>query len=383
MWAVPMALAAFVLGIVVRSLAPTAPSEPRAVQRFVMGLPPTMPVSLGAGPGLSLSPDGTRLVYTVRRGGTSQLYLRSLQELEPTPIPGTEDGVAPFASPDGEWLGFFAEGKLKIVPFSGGRATAIADGPSPRGASWGPDGTIVFAPLTVGGLSTVSTTGASVATLTVLNPEKGEKSHRWPSFLPEGNAILFTSWTGGHYNVEVVSLDSGDRKLIVENASYARYLETGHLVFARDNSLIAVPFDLVRLEVGEPAVAIIENLATDARTGAAPFTVVDEGLMVYAPSTEDTPSPGGSAALLSVDRQGVARPLAQTQRALQLPRVSPVDTRRLLVTVTEADRTNVWSYELDRGATTKLTFEASNGAAIWTPDGTRITFGSPPASARR
>ena len=124
-------------------------------------------------------------MYTVRRGGTSQLYLRSLQELEPTPIPGTEDGTAPFTSPDGEWLGFFAEGKLKVVPFTGGRATAIADGPSPRGASWGPDGKIVFAPLTVGGLSTVSTTGGSIETLITLDPERDEKK---PSLaeLPSG-----------------------------------------------------------------------------------------------------------------------------------------------------------------------------------------------------
>ena len=375
LWALPVVLAAFALGLVVRSLTPPAPSAPRAVQRFVMGLPPTMPVSFGAGPGLSLSPDGTGLVYTVRRGGTSQLYLRSLQKLEPTPIPGTEDGTAPFTSPDGEWLGFFAEGKLKVVPFTGGRATAIADGPSPRGASWGPDGKIVFAPLTVGGLSTVSTTGGSIETLTTLDPERDGKSHRWPSYLPGGKALLFTSWTGGHYNVEVLSLDNGNRRMLVEDASYARYLETGHLVFARGNSLMAAPFDSARLEVGPP-VAIIENVMTDARTGAALFTVVDKGLIVYAPSTEDSPPPGGSGGLLSVDRQGVARPLAQIQRALQLPRLSPVDTRRVLVTVTEGDRTDAWGYELDREATTRLTFEASNGAAIWTPDASRITFGS-------
>jgi serine/threonine-protein kinase len=312
----------------------------------------------------------------VRRGGTSQLYLRSLQALEPAPIPGTENGEAPFTSPDGEWLGFFAEGKLKVLPLSGGRPTSIADGPSPRGASWGPDGRIVFAPLTVGGLSIVSTTGGSIETLTRLDPTREEKSHRWPSFLPGGKTILFTSWTGEQHAIEALSLENGERKRLVEDASYARYVPSGHLVFARDGSLLAAPFDLDRLELGGPAVTILENVMTDARTGAALFDVVDDGLMVYAPGSEEPVAPGGTGMLLSVDRQGAARSLVQLQRGLQLPRLSPAGARRLLFTATENERTDVWSYELDRQATTRLTFEASNGAAIWTPDASRITFSS-------
>ncbi|MGH9463512.1 MAG: protein kinase domain-containing protein [Vicinamibacteria bacterium] len=376
LWALPAALVAFALGLAVRGLAPSGPTASREVQRFVLGLPTTMPVSFEAGPAVSFSPGGTRLVYAVRRGGTSQLYQRSLKELEPAPIPGTENGEAPFTSPDGEWLGFFAEGKLKVLPFSGGRPTSIADGPSPRGASWRRDGKIVFAPLTVGGLSIVSTTGDPIETLTQLDPTRDETSHRWPSFLPGGETLLFTSSTGGQHAIEALSLESGERKRLVENASYARYVQSGHLVFARDGSLMAAPFDLGRLELGGPAVTILENIMTDARTGAALFDVVDEGLMVYARGSEEPELPGGTGTLLSVDRQGAARSIVQLQRALQLPRLSPVDARRLLFTATEGDRTDVWSYQLDREATTRLTFEASNGAAIWTPDGSRITFSS-------
>jgi len=375
LWAAAVGLVAFALGHFIRGLEPAGSSRPRAVQRFVIGLPPTLPASFAGAPAMVLSPDATEIVYAVRRGGTSRLYRRSLDELEPAPVAGTEGASGPFLSPDGQWLGFFAEGKLKVAPLSGGRPTAIADAPSPRGATWGPDGKIVFGPLTAGGLSVVSTTGGSIETLTSLDPERDEKSHRWPSFLPGGEAIVFTSWTGGRYNVEALSLRDGRRTTLVENASFARYVETGHLVFAKNGSLMAAPFDPARLELGEPAVAILENVMVDDRTGAAIFAVVDEGLMIYAPGTEG-PAPVETGTLLAVDRQGAGRTIAQLQRALQLPRLSPLDSRQLLVTVTEGDRTDAWSYELDREVTTRLTFEGSNGAAMWTPDASAITFSS-------
>jgi serine/threonine-protein kinase len=376
LWAVGVIVGTLVLGLAIRGLMLDRSSDRRPVRRFVMGLPTTVPLALGSGPSLALSPDGTRFVYAARRGGKSQLYLRNMDELEPTPIPGTEEGLGPFFSPEGDWLGFFAEGKLKTVPLSGGRAMTLGDGASPRGASWGSDGTIVFAPLTVSGLSTVSTTGAGLSVLTTLDSEKDEKSHRWPSFLPGGTAVLYTSWTSGRYDIEAVSLDTGERQTLIEDATYGRYSPTGHLVFARGSSLFAVPFDPSSLEVGEPAVEVIDGVMMDPQTGAGFFDFSDDGLTVYVPGGADPPPSGGTGALLSVDRQGVARPLAQMQRAFQLPRISPVDARRLIVTITEGNKTDVWGYEIGRGVTTRLTFEASNGAAIWTPDGTRITFSS-------
>ena len=374
-WPVGVIATTFLVGLAIRGLMPSRSSDTQPVRRFVMGLPPTMPLALGSGPAIALSPDATRLVYATRRGGKSQLYIRNMDDLEPTPIPGTEEGLGPFFSPDGNWLGFFAAGKLKTVPLSGGRAITLADSPSPRGASWGPDGTIVFAPLTVSGLSTVSTTGASLSVLTSLGSVEDEKSHRWPSFLPGGETVLYTNWTTGRYDIEVVSMKTGERKTLIEDGAYGLYSPTGHLVFARAGSLFAAPFDPSKLEIGEP-VEIIEGVMMDPQTGAAFFGFADDGLMVYAPGGADPPPSGGTGALLSVDRQGIARPLAQIQRAFQLPRRSPIDPKRLIVTITEGGKTDVWAYEIERGATTRLTFEASNGAAVWTPDGKQITFAS-------
>ncbi len=181
----------------------------------------------------------------------------------------------------------------------------LADSPSPRGASWGPDGTIVFAPLTVSGLSTVSTTGAALSVLTLLGSVEDEKSHRWPSFLPGGETILYTSWTTERYNIEVVSMKTGERKTLIEDGAYGRYSPTGHLVFARAGSLFAAPFDPSKLETGEP-VEIIEGVMMDPQTGAAFFGFADDGLMVYAPGGADPSPSGGTGALLSVDRQGMA-----------------------------------------------------------------------------
>jgi len=170
-------------------------------------------------------------------------------------------------------------------------------------------------------------------------------------------------------------MKTGERETLIEDGAYGRYSPTGHLVFARAGSLFAAPFDPSKLETGEP-VEIIEGVMMDPQTGAAFFGFADDGLMVYAPGGADPPPPGRTGALLSVDRQGIARPLAQIHRAFQLPRRSPIDPKRLIVTITEGGKTDVWAYEIERGATTRLTFEASNGAAVWTPDGKQITFAS-------
>lgn len=181
--------------------------------------------------------------------------------------------------------------------------------------------------------------------------------------------------TTGRYDVEVVSMKTGERKTLVEDGAYGRYSPTGHLVFARTGALYAAPFDLSKLEVGE-SVVVLEGVMMDPRTGAAFFSFADDGLMVYAPGGADPPPSGGTGALLSVDRQGAARSLAQIQRTFQLPRMSPIDPERLIVTITEGGKTDVWAYQIGRGATTRLTFEASNGAAVWGPDGKQITFAS-------
>jgi serine/threonine-protein kinase len=346
------------------------------VRRFATELPPTAPLALGSGAALAVSPDGSRLAYVARRGERTQLFMRTLDQLEPSPIAGTEDGTSPFFSPGGDWLGFSAEGKLKKLDLTGGTPLTVGDSPIPRGASWGEGETTIFAPLTTGGLVIISASEPQPEILSSPDVEAGEKSHRWPDLLPNNRAVIFTAWTSEGFDIECIDMESGERKSLVREGTYARYVPTGHLVFVRSNALWAVPFDSERLEVTGPAVSVVDNVLADPLTGGALYSIDQNGLLVYAPGGSESYAGGGTGRLLWANRQGVPRPVAEAQRrSFQLPRLSP-DGRRLIVTIAEEDDTNLWILELDRGPLGKLTFKGSNGAAVWSPDGRSIAFNS-------
>ena len=171
-------------------------------------------------------------------GDTTELYERNFGQLKAVPIPGTEGGVGPFFSSDGKWLAFFSEGKLKKLADSGGPPVTLAESPAQRGASWGDDGRIVFAPSAAGGLSSVGASGGALEVLTELTPENDEKSHRWPAILPGGEGLLLTAWNGARFDIQVQSLDSGERTTLIENGSHPRYAPTGHLVFVRGGATV-------------------------------------------------------------------------------------------------------------------------------------------------
>src|ERR1700693_4833383 len=176
-------LVAIVTGLAIWNLKPTSTAPPNPLSRFTITLPPGEELAgLDLGPAVALSPDGSRLAYVARQGGTQQLYLRAMDSQEARPIPGTEGAVNPFFSPDGQWLGFFAGGKLKKVSVNGGAALTLGDAVIPRGASWGSQGVIAFAPSSVSVVQQVPDAGGAPRPLT--RPEKGEISHRWPEFLP-------------------------------------------------------------------------------------------------------------------------------------------------------------------------------------------------------
>ncbi len=354
----------------------SAPADTtRAVQRFEIGLPPTEPLTLGLGSALALSPDGSRLVYVTSRGDTTQLYMRAMDSLEPTPVQGAEGGASPFFSSDSKSIGFFADAKLKKLSLPGGSAITLSDSPTPRGASWGSDDRIVFSPLTTVGLSSVSAAGTASEVLTQLDLEKEERSHRWPDVLPGNAGVIITTWTGSGFDIEMLALDTGERTRLLEDGSYARYAPTGHLVFVRSDTLFAAPFDLGRREVTGAAIPLIEDVAVDPLTGAAYFAFDRQGLLAYVSGGALSPTSEGAGRLLSVDRQGTARRLGLSERAYQLPRLHP-DGKQLVVTTTEEDRSVVRLSHLDRGTMTPLTFESNNAAAIWTPDGKQIVFSS-------
>jgi len=366
-----LVLGAAAAGVAVWRLRPAPPAPARA--RFAVMLPAPQALQSWGNPSLALSPDGTKLAYAARSGGLPQLYLRVIDQLEAKPIPGTQDAEGPFFSPDGQWVGFFAEGKLKKVAVAGGPAMTLAEASTAAGADWGPDDSIFFAPSVWVRIWRVPAAGGKAEVVTRHDPKKGESTHRWPQQLPGGNAILFTSWKGpspDNASVEALILKTGERRLLVQGASYARYVPTGHLVYARGGALLAAPFDLARLAVAGPSVPVLEGVWMNSAWGTAHFSVATDGSLAYVPAR----SLYGERTLVSVDRSGAARPLIETRRAYEDLSLSP-DGRRLALTI-EGPSWNVWLLELERGTLSRFTLDHDNRDPYWTPDGKRIVYSS-------
>jgi len=351
----------------------TGTAEPKPVTRLAVTLPPGQQLAgLENGPAVALSPDGVHLAYVARQGGTQQIYLRAMDSMEARPLPGTEGGVIPFFSPDGQWVGFFAGGKLKKVWVSGAGAVTVGEASNPGGASWGSQGMIVFAPILNAALRQVSDAGGIPQPLAHL--AENEVSHRWPEFLPGGKAILFSAaMVVANWNkakIAVQSLETGERRNLIQGGTHPRYSPLGHLFYAQGANLMAVPFDLQRLELMGTAVPVVENVLQSPFTGAAQYSFSTNGSLVYVPGRLQS---AAQSRLVWVGRNGAEQPLAAVAHAYQFPRVSP-DGRRVAVGIVDQE-TQTWLYDLSRDTLTRLTFGGSaNWAAGWTPDGKRLSF---------
>ena len=330
-----------------------------------------------AGPAAILSPDGTRLALVAASSDQKRrIYLRSLDQLQATALSGTENARDPFFSPDGQWIGFFADGKLKKIFVQGGAAVTLCDASDDRGGSWGEDGTIVFTPSARVALSKISSAGGTPQPLTTLDTQAGEVTHRLPQVLPGGKAVLFTSSTlaGGasfeEAEVVVYSMASGQRKTLQRGGFYARYLPSGHIVYMHDGTLFAVPFDLRRLEVtGQPA-PILEGVLTNSY-GGAQFSFADTGNLVYVAGHV-----GQNVSIYWMDREGKFTPLRETPGNYYNPAFSP-DGKRLALDIIDGRRRDIWVDEWERDTLTRLTFAGEgNSSPVWTPDGQRITYSS-------
>jgi eukaryotic-like serine/threonine-protein kinase len=345
------------------------PPPERGVSQFLVALPESVAVRADhSNTSLALSPDGRRLVYTGRGpSGRRMLLLRELGQLEPRPLSGTEGAEGPFFSPDGQWVAFFADTKLKKVAIGGGPPLTIADAGSPRGGTWGADDRIVFSATTATPLLTVAASGGRVDTLTALLGDSGETSHRYPDFLPGGRAVVFTVQFGARYGVAAVSLTDGKRIMLLTEAIMARYVPTGHLLYASESgALIAVPFDAQRLQITGTPVSLLEALLIKTAAGTAEFAVSPSGTLTYLTGA----SVRGALAL--VDRRGTTRVLTELVGAAT-PRFSP-DGRLVLLTSIEQRTTDVRIYEVARGTLTRISFEGNAIYPEWTRDGRRVAY---------
>jgi serine/threonine-protein kinase len=346
------------------------PAAPPSPMRLNVEMSPALWSDNGAS--AVLSPDGARMVYTVGTGVDTRLYIRSLDQLEGIPLSGTEGGYHPFFSPDGQWVGFVTSTELKKVSVSGGAPLTLCSANRGRGGSWGPNDEIVFAPSPSSGLSRVAAAGGEPEALTVLDKEKGDVTHRWPQVLPGGNAVLFTSAVAESdgFNIEVVDVETSERKVIQRGGSYARYAPSGHLVYVREGTMFAAPFDLDALEMtGSPA-PVLEGVKA-AGSGAAQFDFSETGLVVYLTGSLRRRYP-----IVWVDRQGNTTPLWEEEQEYSTPRFSP-DGSLLAVDAEGTAGRDVWVYDLNRGVPTRLTFgEGNDDTPVWSPDGEYIFFSS-------
>jgi serine/threonine-protein kinase len=360
---------------------------------FVLRAPkPQQPVHLSAeigadaslytayGPSVILSPDGARLALVATGSDQKRrIYIRSLDQLQATALSGTENAGDPFFSPDGQWIGFFADDKLKKISVQGGAVVTLCDANGDRGGSWGEDGTIVFTPTNQVALSKVSSAGGTPQPLTTLDKQAHEATQRWPQVLPGGKDVLFTSNTtagvGATFEdaeIVVYSMASGRRRTVLSGGFYARYLPSGHLVYMHEGTLFAVAFDLKRFTVtGQPA-PIVEGVVTTPNTGGAQFSFSDAGNLLYVGGRGG----GQNVSIYWMDSEGNFTPLRETPGNYHNPAFS-LDGKRLALQIFDGRRYDIWVYELERNNLTRLTFNGeANTNPLWTPDGQRIVYSS-------
>jgi serine/threonine-protein kinase len=273
-------------------------------------------------------------------------------------------------------VGFFAQGKMRKVSLHGGPVTPLCDAPVPHGANWASDDTITYAPNFGSGLMRISAAGGTPKILTTPKPKDQEISHRWPQVLPGGKFLLFTIQVGSAFSfddawIAALSLETGKWHTVIKGGSYARYVSSGHIVYAHAGALMAVPFDLKRMQVAGSPMPVREGVVTTALTsGGAEYDVTESGLLAYVPGNARPPL----RTLVWIDRNGMTRTVAAPPKFYSSPRLSP-DGKLLALQVNENGSPDIWVYEFARNTLTRLTFgPGASSSPLWSADGRRIVY---------
>jgi serine/threonine-protein kinase len=325
----------------------------------------------------ALSPDGRTIAFVGRRATVNQLFVRALDRPDATLVPGTDQVNSVFFSPDGKWIGYYQQNSLRKVPVDGGPPVEICQTPQVMGASWAADDTIVFAQQS-GALLRVAKAGGKPEEISTLDRANGEISHRLPMVLPDGN-VLFTVvrnfFDFGTSQVALLDVKTRAHTKLLDNAMDARYVESGHLIFARNGTMFAAPFDLERRKTG-PEVGILKDVM---QSGNAGNLTADVGAMQVAVSSTGVLAhisggvrPDAERTLSWIDRAGTIRELPMPVADYGAPRLSP-DGKKVALDSRGSKRA-IWVYDLERGSMTAIAREAAASYPIWSPDGKSLVY---------
>jgi len=325
----------------------------------------------------ALSPDGARLAITLREGPERTLWVRSLDSDRMTRLSGTEGAGHVSFSPDGQWILFADSEALQRVSVSGGTPIKICEvGGDHRGATWMDDGRVVFSPSQTDALMIVEASGGEPEPLTTLDESKNERSHRWPYYMREADAIVFTAQRFGttfnEASIDVLDMRTGERKTLVRGGAYGRILPSGHLVFMREASLYAALVDLDRMELmGEP-VPVIDGITYSASNGGTQAAFSRTGTLLYLAGGERNWS---EKILTAVDMEGEVTPLVEEYADYNGPAVSPDGRRVAFMDGSVGNNADIWLLDMARGLRTRLTYgENDEASPIWSPDGALICY---------
>ena len=358
------------------------PTTAKQVLRYELTFDSTDSIAPGASyvTRLAISPDGSQLAYI--GGPRAQLFIRSRDQLDATPVPATEGTTSPFFSPDGQQIGVLTEGGVHLISLGGGAPITLTDERmGVAGASWGRDGFIyvdgsgVLASI----MRVEAKAGAVTKPFTALDTASGEIDHTWPDVLPNGKGVLFTvtrtanntSDIGRTFYIAVAHIPSGRHRILVNDAMFARYAGSGQLVYVTTGrTLMVVPFDEQSMKVTGQPTALVEGMRLGS-FGSADLAISSTGTLVYG-----TAGGEGKPEFAWVTREGKSQPLDSTWLGFfHNPALSP-DGKRLAAGQTLDAGSSIWIKQLDRGPPVRLTLESDGSDPTWTPDGRSVTFSS-------
>ncbi|MGD8377450.1 MAG: protein kinase, partial [Acidobacteriota bacterium] len=349
-----------------------APVPPRQVVRSSVNLSPGTVLDTN-NRSLALSPDGTLLAYAGRNAeGTTGIWVRRLDSLDARHLAGTEGATYPFWSPDGQQLGFFADGRLRRIPAGGGTAQTVTEAPDGRGATWGANGTIVFAPAPFGPLMKVAAAGGESTPVTT--EDRPDWTHRNPHFLPDGQRLLFFMGppiVGEGGSIQSLDLRTGETRKVADAESEGMFVEPGYLAFVREGNLVVQPIDRSTLELSGEPVPIVEGVQFNTFRWAGTFTFSRTGLLVYQQGAVQAESQ-----LTWFDLEGRKLETVGDPAIFWVNlKISP-DGRRAVTSIRRPDgRSDVWIYDLQRGMATRFTFgDVPALGPLWSPDGGLVAF---------